>query len=87
MKDEFLSFENLKSYMSHLQQYTNIIANLFQLNFIKIEAYTTPKNAWVAFNVVAASLAARQNSNNIIERLAVLANMALIIWNIFLGTF
>ena len=25
MKDEFLSFEKVKSYMSHLQQYTEII--------------------------------------------------------------
>jgi hypothetical protein len=25
MKDEFLSFKNMKSYLSHLQQYTKII--------------------------------------------------------------
>jgi len=33
MKDEFLSFENLKSYMSHLQQYTKIIKMLSKYKF------------------------------------------------------
>ena len=32
MKDEFLSFENVKSYMSHLQQHTEIIKNAYLAN-------------------------------------------------------
>jgi len=41
--------ENVKSYMSHLQQYTQIIKiptwqTYSSLKFIKIEAYTKPKN-------------------------------------------